>query len=75
MDHCEPGKKKSLNQKKKEIIACIQVEFHHTIVSSIGYVVLSGKIQVDKHETTFLTFVSNDVFNILSFIWQFTRFK
>lgn len=30
----------------------------HTIVSSIGYVVLSGNMHVDKQETTFLTLVS-----------------
>ena len=28
---------------------------HPTIVSSMGYVVLSGKIQVERHDTHFLT--------------------
>lgn len=39
-----------------------------TIVSSIGYVVLSGNIQVDKQETTFSTFVSWHTSKTLSLI-------
>ena len=47
----------------------------HTIVSSMGYVVLSGKIHVDKHETTFWTPVSKLVCSTLSLIWMFLRCK
>lgn len=44
-----------------------------TIVSSIGYVVLSGKMHVDKHETTFDTLVSWLAKRTLSFICIFFR--
>jgi len=46
-----------------------------TIVSSMGYVVLSGKIHVDKHETTFRTPVSKLVCSTLSLMWMFLRCK
>jgi len=39
-----------------------------TIVSSIGYVVLSGKIHVDKQDTTFFTPASWDALSTLSLI-------
>jgi len=39
-----------------------------TIVSSIGYVVSSGKIQVDKQDTTFFTPASWDACSTLSLI-------
>jgi hypothetical protein len=46
-----------------------------TIVSSMGYVVLSGKMHVDKHETTFTTPVSKLVCSTLSLMWIFLRCK
>ena len=44
-----------------------------TIVSSIGKVVLSGKMHVDRHDTTFFTLNSNDSCSTLSLIMTFSR--
>ena len=46
-----------------------------TIVSSIGYVVLSGNIHVERDDTTFLTPVLNDSLRTLSFISMLVRCK
>ena len=45
------------------------------MVSSIGYDVLSGKIQVERHDTTFLTLKSNEHCKTLSLISRFSRKK
>lgn len=42
-----------------------------TMVSSMGYVVLSGKMQVERQETTFCTPVSYAECRTLSLIWMF----
>ena len=45
------------------------------MVSSIGYVVFSGKMHVDREDTTFLTPVLNETLSTLSFISMLVRCK
>jgi len=47
--------------------------FNFTIVSLIGYDVLSGKIHVERHEITFFTPVWYDTDKTLSFICILSR--
>lgn len=42
-----------------------------TMLSSMGYVVLSGKMQVERQETTFCTPISYAECRTLSLIWMF----
>jgi hypothetical protein len=44
-----------------------------TIVSSMGYVVLSGKMHVDKHDTTFTIPASKLICSTLSLMWILLR--
>lgn len=45
------------------------------MVSSIGYVVLSGNMQVERQDTTFLTLYWKLVSNTLSLMCIFLRWK
>lgn len=59
----------------KQIHIHIIIAVLFTIVSSIGYVVLSGNIHVDRHETTLSTLFSCAANKTLSFIRIFFRCK
>lgn len=76
--HCE-SKYNGVNRQYQSILVMIwlhqQQQNRVTIVSSIGYVVLSGNMQVDKHETTLFTLFSCDTRSTLSLIEIFFLWK
>lgn len=71
MARCESGDERAeLSRAGTSSGLCVAMEML-TMVSSMGYVVLSGKMQVERQETTFCTPVSYAECRTLSLIWMF----
>lgn len=71
MARCESGDKRvELSRARTLHELCMGLEVL-TMLSSMGYVVLSGKMQVERQETTFCTPVSYAECRTLSLIWMF----